>query len=433
MNAPHFLKTVTALCLTVTSVTFAELKWGGSYENTLWGYYLNERSELLDENRLRLDMNATSGSAVSFTGDIIFKKHFGRTTYDIASLVPSHIARPIPDSVMSLPGESTETGMTFSYGDTFYVDNAALTLETGRTLLTAGIQQLPWGCGYAWNPTDLWNIKDILDPGYDKPGKAAIKLDQGIGPVSFTAVAGFAEDYMETPWTVSLSSTVAGFEATALTAYRTITFENQLYGEGPFKRERYLFGYSLSGQILEIGIHSEGAWNREIPDASFSRMYDNATAIIKPLLIFGADTDLLTSDHAKTRTYQQIVAGADYTFGIGSGLFIMSEYFYNGDGKDDSNRYTVEDWMEYMTGDNLSMGKHTLLSGISYPVTDLSTFALYVITNISDRSVALNPWLTVSISDDCELDISGAVPIGDREDEFGRDQYMGRARVKVFW
>jgi len=433
MNVSPLLKIFTTLCLTITSVSFAELQWGGSYENTLWGYYLIEKSNLLDENRLRLDMHVASGSAVSFTGDIIFKKHFGTTTYDIAALVPSHIAHPIPESIMSQFGGSTKAEMTFSYQDTLYVDNAAMTLETGRTLLTAGIQQLPWGCGYAWNPTDLWNNKDILDPGYDKPGKAAIKLDQGIGQVSITAVAGFAKDYMETPWTVSLSSTIAGFEATALAASRTITFENPLYGHGTFRRDRYLFGYSLSGQLSEIGIHSEGAWNREVPTSVFSRSYNAVLSTMETLRPLGVKSDLLTSDHAKARWYPQIVAGADYTFGIGNGLFIMSEYFYNGDGKKNSEEYTVEDWMEYLTGDNLSMGTHTLFSGISYPFTDLSTFALYSIVNFSDYSVALNPWLTVSIADDCELDISGAIPIGDEEDEFGRSQYMGRARLKVFW
>ena len=142
---------------------------------------------------------------------------------------------------------------------------------------------------------------------------------------------------------------------------------------------------------------------------------------------------IFSSDHNKNRNYPQILAGADYTFSVSNGLHLMAEYFYNGDGKKGSNEYTIEDWMEYLSGDNLGLGMHELFSGISYAISDLSTLSLYVISNLSDRSVALNPWLTVSISDDSQLDITGAISIGDKEDEFGRSQFMGRARIKVFW
>lgn len=443
MNGSVFLNIIATLCLLLANVSFAELQWGGSYENTIWGYRLSETSSLMDENRLRLDMNVAAGRAVSFTGDIIFKKHFGKTSYDISQFVPKNISKVLLYQHNSTPEDFRNTELAYNYRDTFYVDNAAIAFETGRTILTAGIQQLPWGCGYAWNPTDLWNVKDILDPGYDKPGKAAIKLEHGIGPVSITAVTGFANDYRHAPWTTSFSATIAGFEATALAAYRSVTSEVAIpvyisfsaeelssYVNFDNLSERYVFGYSLSGQFLDLGVHSEGAVNRRIQEYSLTGIDKNALTILDSI---GIPLKRFKKSFDYTQTYISVVAGTDYTFGIGNGLFIMSEYFYNVDGAKNDERYSTEDWMEYLAGDKLSMGRHTLYSGISYSFTDLSTLALYSIVNISDGSIALNPWLTISITDDCELDISGAIPIGDEEDEFGRDQYMGRARLKVFW
>ena len=411
----------------------AELQWAGSYENTLDGLYLNESKCILDENRLRLDLNATFGSAVSFTGDIVFRKFFGKIRYDAASYLPVHIAHPFPEEVLALFGEQAGGEMDFIYKDTIYVDNAALTLEKGRTLITAGIQQLPWGSGYAWNPTDLWNVKDILDPTYDKPGQAAVKYNQGIGPLSLTAVAGFAADYTKTPWTVSLSSIVAGFDLTVLGAYRSTGFQNAFIGEGSWNRNRYCVGYSISGQIASVGVHSEGGWNRETVDESFTRQYQSAMDELVSLQNMGVNADLFSSDHSDKRDYFQFVAGVDYTFAVGNGLYVMGEYFFNDDGKKESERYTIEDWAEYLSGENLSLGMHTLFGGVSYSVTDLSTLSLYAIGNLSDRSVAFNPWFTASITDDCELELYAAIPIGGDKDEFGRRQYMGRVRVKVFW
>lgn len=419
-----------ALCATMVG---AELQWAGSYENTLDGLYLSGEKNILDENRLRIDMNASFGSAVSFTGDIVFRKFFGTVRYDYADFLPEHIAHPFSEEVMALFGDTGSQEMAFAYRDTLYVDNAAVTLEKKRTLLTVGIQQLPWGSGYAWNPTDLWNVKDILDPTYDKPGQAALKYNQGIGPVSVTAVAGFAEDYTRIPWTLTLSSTVGGFDFTALGAYRATRFQNELYGTGKWYRDRYCAGYSFSGQLGGIGVHSEGGWNRELVERSFTRQYAKAREEMALLQLMGVDTVPLASDHAYARNYFQVVAGADYTIGIGNGLYIMGEYFFNGDGKERSEDYSIEDWSEYLSGENLTLGQHTVFAGISYSITDLSTLALYAVGNLSDRSAALNPWLTISITDDCELDISGAVPLGGDEDEFGRKQYMGRARIKVYW
>lgn len=123
-----------------------EIIWVGKKD------YVVRQCDFYDENRLRLDIDVSFGKHVAFSGDLIFKKYFGAIEYPFKDFLPEHIGQFFPED------------RSFTFSDTIYLDNAALTLQRKRTLFTIGIQQLPWGSGYAWNPTDIWNKKELLDP-----------------------------------------------------------------------------------------------------------------------------------------------------------------------------------------------------------------------------------------------------------------------------
>lgn len=160
---------------------------------------------------------------------------------------------------------------------------------------------------------------------YEKPGQPAIKLEQGIGPISITAVGGFDNEYRNIPWTLSLGTHASGFDIAITGAGKVREYSDLLLGSEKWHFRRTLIGYSTSGQIFDIGVWLEGAWNRENTDEDFVVAYDYFKSNIKPLLlIMGIDTslhniELLETDHAKNRDYFQTLAGVDYTIGIGNG------------------------------------------------------------------------------------------------------------------
>jgi hypothetical protein len=382
---------------------------------------------------LRLDLKAKLGDVVRFDGDIILKKYVGSTTYDLADYLPENIASTLT-AVARLSGTRVPP---FAFRDTFYIDNAALFLQKKRTIFSIGIQQIPWGTGYAFNPTDLWNIKDILDPTYEKPGKPSIKFEHGLGNLGVIGVVGFDENWRHIPWTASLATHAAGFDISLCAGSNVRELFDPALSASSFYFRRYLSGYAVSGQIGDIGVWSEGALNRVETDKNYVSAYSEYDDSMQVLLPFirhlGIDPDALETDYLKDRTFAQLLAGMDYTFGIGNGLHCMAEYLYNGDGKDDYDKYSLEDWLEYYEGLNLSLGMHMLFGGLSFSPTDLSTVSLYAIGNLSDRSVMINPWFTYSITDDSELNVIGAVPVGHSNDEFGQKVYTGMVRLKIYW
>jgi len=44
-----------------------------------------------------------------------------------------------------------------------------------------GEQQISLGTGYAWNPTNIFNVKDLPDPTYEQPGHTALRADLPVG------------------------------------------------------------------------------------------------------------------------------------------------------------------------------------------------------------------------------------------------------------
>jgi len=63
-----------------------------------------------------------------------------------------------------------------------------VTLDFERVLLRIGKQQLPWGAGYSWNPTDIFNAKDPLDSTYERVGLNAFQLQVPFGTEGMVTV-----------------------------------------------------------------------------------------------------------------------------------------------------------------------------------------------------------------------------------------------------
>ncbi|MCG2716555.1 MAG: hypothetical protein L6422_09830, partial [Candidatus Marinimicrobia bacterium] len=73
-------------------------------------------------------------------------------------------------------GLDTLSNMPYCFSDTLFIDNMFLEFHHKLFDLTLGKQQIAPGVGYAWNPTDIFNLKDLMDPTYENTGISAIKL-----------------------------------------------------------------------------------------------------------------------------------------------------------------------------------------------------------------------------------------------------------------
>ena len=58
-----------------------------------------------------------------------------------------------------------------------YLDNIYLRTSFQRFDFTIGKQPISLGTGYAWNPLDIFNRKDLIDPTYEQAGINALRME----------------------------------------------------------------------------------------------------------------------------------------------------------------------------------------------------------------------------------------------------------------
>ena len=131
----------------------------GYYENTLQADYTSEtKVQLLDASKVRLDFDGFIADGLDVTGNVNFILSLGA--------IDRHLGPYLPSSVMD-ELEAAGVPGTFSLDRArLYVDNLFVTWTPGAMRIRAGKQQLSWGPGYSFNPTDLFHRKNLVDPTY---------------------------------------------------------------------------------------------------------------------------------------------------------------------------------------------------------------------------------------------------------------------------
>jgi len=163
------------IILILSSFAFAEVSWFGYYEGEADYMKIKENNIYLGYNKFRLDFDTYPSDNIRIGGNVTYKHYNGRTSFNFMDYMDK--------SYYPLIGGETLTEYLFEFPDTLYIDNIFLELHHPWFDLILGRQQLPSGVGYAWNPTDLFNQKDIMDPTYEDAGVDAIQLKFPIGPL----------------------------------------------------------------------------------------------------------------------------------------------------------------------------------------------------------------------------------------------------------
>jgi hypothetical protein len=335
---------------------------------------LDGHASQMFSNKLRIDLSAKVSDRVSFGGNFDYITYHGRTRYYLTDYLPESVLAPIP--------EDSWDSYFIDFSDRNFLDNAYIRIEFDRFDLTAGKLQISPGTGYAWNPTDMYNVKDILDPTYEQPGHNAIRADIPIGLTgNATVLYEPEEDFERSGKFASVKIHAGHFDLSVTGGERHVTLSDFASGEITLERRR-MIGGDFSGELIGLGVWGEAAWNYM----------------------------------SVSEDYFEGLVGADYTFE--SGLYLLNEIYLNERGKPDFEDYSFNDWMRYLTSERKAVCRSTWHSMAVYPATDLLTIGGAVFTSVSDGSLVLVPSVEYNASNNLDVTFLGNFYIGEEGKAF---------------
>lgn len=384
------------LDLTGARVFGQDLEGSGYLEHQVYPQSLQGRLIAMDYTRIRVDVNANVRPWLAITGDVVGQMEHGKTDFNSFDFIPASVVKSFAQTArMSV--DALREDFDFHVDHEHYVDNAYATAYVGEASARIGRQQLPWGTGYAWNPTDIFHEKNFLDPTYEKRGVDAFKVVVPFSAMgTVTAVVGLKSFWNEAKKAVRFKDHVAGFDYSVSLMQEHIHEFDFLTSSSDNVERRFLAG-DLSGSIGEFGVWFEGAYVN-VPERK-----DRALALI----------------------------GADHT--TEAGWYLITEYYHNGFGASRRSDYSFNRWMRLIgeTGDNL--GRDYVFLGQSYPLTGLLTGSSYAILSLTDRSLVVYPYLEYSLSDNAVLILIGYAPVGSATSEFGAFGWGAILRGRLYF
>ncbi|MBU1099365.1 MAG: hypothetical protein KKA84_03090 [Bacteroidetes bacterium] len=372
------------------------LEFSGYFENQLFPQKIGNEWKITDYNKLRLNLNSEISEKVSFSANYIYKTYHGNTSFNMIDFMPGRLVNSYA-SFLGVNQDSLRPLFEIEQKDENFLDNAYVTIYTKLFTIRVGKQQLPWGSGYTWNPTDIFHDKNMTDPTYEKVGVNAFKLDVAISNEgSITGIISVSDDWKKTTKAIKFHDVWGNFDF-SVSAVEKYQEEIDFFTFQPANERRRMIGTDFSTELLGLGLWGEAAFN--IMDES--------------------------------ENYGQYLLGVDYTFE--NGLYITGEYYRNELGKTNKVDYKLSDWMRLFGNQGTNLGRDYLFLGQSYPVAELLNWSNYSIINLSDGSLILFPWVSYDLNDNTDVSFVGYLPIGEEETEFGEFGAGGFARIRVYF
>ncbi|MCF7885029.1 MAG: hypothetical protein K9M80_00920 [Candidatus Marinimicrobia bacterium] len=400
------LKKVMIFCFLITTTIFAKVYWYGYYETEFDNIGLPKEKLYTNYHKFRLDMDVSPSNNIRIAGNIIYKHFEGATKYNYMNFLDEyyHTLRLEDESPLFVGGTPMViNNRTYELKDTLFFDNIFLELHHKYFDLILGKQQLPTGSGYAWNPTDIFNKKDIFDPTYENRGVNALQLRIPIGTrYNLIGIIQPGKDYDNTTQYYEMKGWLGSFDVAfsyARTEYNPASVYELIGMSKNPAVIRDVGGFNMEGELLGLGLRTEIAVNRLNQD----------------------------NDNLK---YEYII-GADYTFR--NSLYLLGEYYHNDFGSEVDQTRLI-DYMHYFNYTVKSLNQNYAFGMLQYPLTDLIDISLSSIANLDDESIAINPRLVYRIYQDVELNFIGTYFYGeDNRDEFGYQDYMARVRLRAYF
>ena len=393
----------------------SSLKIRGYVENTL--NYEQSRSQkrelLLNSTRSRLNLSGKPDRNFDFGIGVVGTLNSGATEFDLAGYMPDELREQLTPEIAGLFKQRIENEI--------FLQEAFGTLYMPNLRLRIGRHKFYTGTGYAYNPVDIFNLKNPLDPTYEINGlDSALVTAELPRQTEIQGFVKFAERLSDNGYLLKLKTYVSGWDVALQYSQNTkerVDWETLNSSEAvtaltqgaPFEsflrgfRWR-LLGVEFAGEFGGIGIHGEGGYT-----------------FIKS----EGDTGTLAN---AGEDHERFLVGIDYTSDFQ--LYLIAEYLRIGQGRTDSSEITLNHRMAYLSGEILSTDRDTVFTGFTYPLTDLIDFSLYGILACNDPSAVVNPWLVYSIYPGVNLTFTAYVPVGDEQSQNGKGGPGGFVRVK---
>jgi len=338
----------------------------GYYESQLLGTGIKGKFYQLFTNKLRVDLKSDLSDTITLAANFDYIHYMGKTEWDILDFLSEDLVSTIPEEMRAF------YVLVFS-NDTF-LDNAYIRFSVKPFDLTVGKQQVSLGTGYVWNPTDVFNIKDVLDPTYEQPGHTAIRLDIPLGSMyTLTTLYSPEETWDRSTKLVQLKGNISHFDYRLIAVERVWPFSDyteidpESMSFANVSENRKMLGGSTVGELVGLGVWAEYAYNWM----------------------------------ERSDDFYELVVGGDYTFDFQT--YVIFEYYRNTRGKSDLELYDINDWMRFLVAEQKSICRDQAYVYVEHPATDLLNVGLQTVFCISDSSLAFVPTLGYSISDNVEI------------------------------
>ena len=338
----------------------------GYFEPTLLNARIQGKAQQLFTNKLRVDLKSDISNHITFAANFDYITYHGKTEWNILDFLSSDITAGIP--------EFSQIFYTIPFADRHFLDNAYLKIAAKHFDVTVGIQQISLGTGYAWNPLDVFNIKDPLDPTYENPGHNGIRMDIALGSrTSLSGLYSVDDTWKNSGKLLRIKTGISHFDF-SLVAIETVwryhdytAFDLAALNFVELPEKRQVVGGSTVGELLGLGIWAEYGYNWM----------------------------------EKTEDFYELVAGLDYTFDFQT--YLMVEFYRNTLGKTDFTQYTLTDWMRQFAAEQKTITRDQVYVILNHPITDLIDLGASCIYSISDQSMAVIPTLSWSFSDNMDI------------------------------
>ncbi len=264
--------------------------------------------------------------------------------------------------------------------------------------VTIGRQAIGWGVGVVWAPLDL--LVGFSPVQVDREFRLGVDAARAIVPLG---------NYTEVELVYAAYDTRFPEQVTAVRWRTTLQDSGIDFGlvAGKFF-EDIVVGALAVGEVNGVGLHSS---------VNLTHHYGD---------------DVGPSDYAR------IVAGADYRFE--NNIIAIAEYYFNGWGASDAGQYITRATAQRLQrGELFNVGRHYLGAIIDWEAHPLVHLAGRSQINLLDPSAQIGPIITISLSDEAQLEAGAYFAIGSRLDgfrvqsEFGLQPHFFYTAAKVYF
>jgi len=378
------------LLVTMSSVYSQSVEIFGYYENEFDAMKTKGEFYQLNYNKLRVDLLSGPSSKLKFAANFDYITYHGKTDYQILDFLPRSLTSQIP--------EENRKYFIHKFEERNFLDNAYARLTLGDFDITIGKQQISIGTGYTWNPTDVFNFKNVVDPTYEQPGHNAVRADYYMSAnYRITALYSPQENFDGSTKMIKFAGKIPRFDY-SITFIKTNWITTNYLTSQRYEQLRNLYGFDFSGELFGLGLYGEFAHNQmEI-----------------------------------SKDYDEMVFGLNYTFDFQT--YVMFEYYRNTSLKKNSDDYTLNDWMRYMNSENKSICQDQLFTYIQHPATDLISIGMIILASVSDGSVAVVPRADYNILQNVEISIFANFGLGKKNTAYSKDLGSGGfIRTRIYF